>query len=259
MVEQSIASRSRLTEWQAGTLRLTAFPSSGIDLTGASWWNDLLGEAPETKVSRPKQGGEQQEGPLKGGKLILRIQPLRIDWLFSGSDVPDAKAETLPTLRSFPDALDTFLQLMLRWFELGSCPPVQRLAFGAVLFQPVDDRQTGYRKIATLLPSVKLDPEGSTDFSYQINRRRNSTSGIADLGINRLSKWSVITWQSAKLALGPASLGYFPDREHFTCQLDLDINTAPDFRGDLPREQMSKVFQELVALGKEIAGEGDIP
>lgn len=38
----------------------------------------------------------------------------------------------------------------------------------------------------------------------------------------------------------------------------MDINTVPDFQGELSREQLPQVFQELVDLGREIAKEGDI-
>jgi hypothetical protein len=259
MGEQSSSSRPLITAWQATTLRLTAFPDPSAKVTASTWWTDVLGGAPETSISKPRQGGEQQEGPLKGGKLILRIQPLRIDWVFSKGDIRDPNAETFPTLGSFPDALETFLPVMLRWFEVESCPPSRRLAFGAVLLQPAEDPKTGFQKIAPYLPAVHLDPEGSTDFSYQINRRRNSISGIASLEINRLSKWSVVSWQSVILAVSPAQMGYFPEGERYACQLDLDINTAPDFKDELPRKQMSVIFRELVALGKEIATDGDIP
>jgi hypothetical protein len=50
-----------------------------------------------------------------------------------------------------------------------------------------------------------------------------------------------------------------PIQEHFACCLELDINTAQDFREELTCEQLAQVFQELVELGQEIVGEGDIP
>jgi hypothetical protein len=55
------------------------------------------------------------------------------------------------------------------------------------------------------------------------------------------------------------------------CSLELDINTALDFRdplsgekylplqGPLPRESYVPLFDELVAFAQEIAVQGDVP
>lgn len=201
------------------------------------------------------------EGMFEGGKkLVLITNPARIDWLLNALPSQDQKAESLPTLGSFPKILDMFFQLMLRWFDLETCPSVQRLAFGATLLQPTKDLQSGYQQISSYLSHVRLEPEGFSDFLYQINRPRDSISGIKGLRINRLSKWFVEMWQLGGLSIGSASIVtpivYSPT--HFACRLDLDINTTQDFQGELTREQLPKIFRELVELGKEIAREGDI-
>ncbi|NOT54676.1 MAG: hypothetical protein HOP18_08750 [Deltaproteobacteria bacterium] len=159
---------------------------------------------------------------------------------------------------SLPESLNTFSQLMTRWLESGECPVTHRLAFGAMLWQPVDDEKTGYRQLAAYLPGLQLSLEGATDFLYRINRARNSRSEIAGLKINRLSKWSVSAWTIAELPLVPETR--LRVRQKGTgCQLELDINTHPDFSGDLPQDQLGQIFRELVTLGQEIAKEGDIP
>jgi hypothetical protein len=45
----------------------------------------------------------------------------------------------------------------------------------------------------------------------------------------------------------------------FACRLELDINTVPDFQGELPRESFGQLLGELTELGQEIAQKGDIP
>ena len=253
------SARPSLTAWQVETLRLTAFPSPAAQVAEPTWWTDLVGEPPDTRISRPRMGGHQEEGPFRGGKLLLRVQPNRIDWSFTTAEDQEREVESFPTIGSFPESLEKFLPLMLRWFELEPCPPAQRLAFGAILLQPVEDRPAGYRQISPYLPSIRLDPEGSSDFSYQINRPRDSISGITGLRINRLSKWSVATWRAVGLSMEPTRIGYFQSQEHYACRLELDINTVPDFQGELHREQLPRIFEELADLGKEIATEGDIP
>jgi hypothetical protein len=260
MSRQTIADNSSLTVWQTETLRLTAFPSPSARIVNPTWWADIVGEPPESKISRPKEGIYQEEGPFAQGKLVVSVQPTRVDWLFTSIIDPKREDMNVPIIGTFSEALDRFFSLMLRWFEFDTCPPVQRLAFGAILLQSVEDRQDGYRRIAEYLPSIRLDPDGSSDFAYQINRPRNSTSGITGLRINRLSKWSVASWRSTQISLGSAApMGYFLGPEYFACRLELDINTSQDFQGELPREQLPRIFQELADLGKEIAIKGDIP
>lgn len=252
--------RPPITAWLAQTLRLTAFPSPVAEIADPTWWNDLVGEPPETRVSHPRKGEQREEGLFEGEKLTLRVQPTRIDWLFASADDQERQLEGIPTVGPFLDSVDIFFSLMRHWFELEACPAVQRLAFGAVLLQPVENREAGYRKLSPYLPFVELDPKGSSDFSYQINRPRDSKLRIPDLTINRLSKWSVATMRGVGLSLSPASVvDYALGEAFFACRLELDINTAQDFQEEISPEQLPAVFQELVDLGREIASEGDIP
>ncbi len=136
MSEQQFPERP-LDIWQVATLRLTAFPSPGFQLAHPTWWTDLLADQPETTVAQPKRGRHQEEGPLANGKLILRLEPLRIDWMFTLSDDQKGEVEGISTLGPFSEALDTFLPLMDSWFKLETRPPIHRLAFGAILQQPI--------------------------------------------------------------------------------------------------------------------------
>lgn len=214
-----------------------------------------MGETPETKISQPKKGGHREEGPFKDGKLVLSITPIRIDWLYTVPDVSNQEDESIP---KFSDKLQPFLQLMNRWFELSTCPAVQRLAFGAILLHPVEDRESGYRFLQSYLPSVKLDAEGSSDFSYQINRPIDSRCRIDGLRINRLSKWSVNVKGMVELSFQKTSVKSIPFPSYHICRLELDVNTVDEFEGKLKREQLPQVFEELIDLGKDIAIKGDI-
>lgn len=253
-----LGNRPPISAWQTEILRLTAFPSPTPEIADHNWWASVVGQAPDTTVVRAKQGDFRAEGPLGAGNLTLRIQPARIEWLFRPSDKQIQATEGLPLIGSFPETLETFLPLMLRWLTLDTCPLVERLAFGAVLWQPVEDKPTGYRQIINYLPQLQLEPENVSDLLYQINRPRLSQSGIENLQINRLSKWSVNAVQTIDLlgqALGPY---YSPGPEYVAIRSELDINTSLDFQGELAREQLVQIFQELVDLGREVAEQGDI-
>ena len=242
-----------------GNSKTDGISESDHPITRPTWWTDLVGEPSENRIAQPRRGGQHEEGPFEGGKLVLRVEPTRIDWLFTPIGQREPELEGIPPVGPFPHLLDAFLRVMRRWFELETCPPVQRLAFGAILLQRVEDRQTGYRQIAAYLPSIQLDPEGSSDFSYQINRPRESASGVSGLRINRLSKWSVASWLSQELSIRPESVRHSRGQPFFACRLEVDVNTAQDFQDELSRAQLPRIFQELVDLGQEIVNRGDIP
>lgn len=253
MSNESPKRQSDVIEWKAESLRMTAFPSPGSVLgEPPNWWETAVGEPPENRVSQPKVAVTQEQGRFSTGVLTLISQPGRIDWLLTGPD----KAEVVGP---FEESVETFVPLIIRWF--GDAPTLQRMAFGAVLRLPVKDRTDGYQKLSSYLHHVELDPEGSTEFLYQINRPRKSRSGIETLSINRLSKWSVAFTQQATYMVQSPEAAQFQltnlQKDSY-CRLELDINTAPDIQGDLPATDLPEILNELVELGREIATNGDI-
>lgn len=246
---------SSLDVWQAERLRLTAFPPPGDAFTPADWWQRVAGTQPDSTTSQPKKATRHDEGLVEDRKLILDVQPNRIDWFFR---IPDSKELTdePPLLGSLPELLDVFSKLMTHWLQTS--PPVRRLAFGAVLFRPVEEKAKAYAELSAYLPYVKLDSKGSDDIFYQINRPRDSSSVISGLKVNRLSRWSYATWRIARISLDDASARPLPVSEVGGCQLELDISTAAEYVEGLPHQKLPELFVELVSLGKEIAIVGDI-
>lgn len=246
------------SSWQTELLRLTLFPSPAAQIVTPTWWSDLVGKAPDSSISHPTEGEQREEGQFKDTKLVLHIQPTRIDWWFghTGLDQGDWEVGDFLMNAPFQDALEVFSNLMLRWFELETCPAAQRLAFGAILHKPVENHQEGYQQLSNLLP-FELDPNGSIDFLYQINRPRPSNSEIEGLIINRLSKWAVENKRRTRLSLGNKATEIVVDAS-IACRLELDINSAPDFQHEL-RGGLAQLFREFIELGQEISEKGDIP
>jgi len=247
--------------WSVNTLRITSFPSPGAEIRDpneVSWWTQLVGELPTDRKIHPRKGEFQEEGPFAGGKLIWRALPFRIDWRLVPLP-PEESLTLLSVLGDFNDVLPTFLDLMNRWFELKTCPPAHRLAFGAILYDFVKERKEGYQKLSEYLHSVKLDSENSSDFFYQINRPRDASTGIEGLKLNRLSKWSVASAQVRGFTVGSEYKSVQGAPEEFACVLELDINTPQSFEGVFPPEKFREIFDELVESGREISKEGDIP
>lgn len=241
--------------WQVESLRLTAFPVTGTAIPRPSWWADLVGKPPDVRSERPSQLAYQDEGLFQERKLALAVQPSRIDWYLTLPDQAEPSAE-LPSVGSFPDSIQIFRPLLERWVTL--CPPLQRLAFGTILLQSALDRIAANKLLSKYLPMVRLDPEHSSDFSYRINRPRVSRADIAGLKINRLSRWSAVLHATRQLDFSGKAVQTFSAGELHAVHLELDINTPGDFQGELPRERLPEILDELISLGLEIAAKGEI-
>ncbi len=246
-----------LPAWEVNLLRLTAFPSPTANISNQDWWSEIVGETPQTITQSPKTGEYHAEGLLRSGKFRLDIQPNRIDWVLTIAESTPLPFSGFQTIGIFPDILETFMSYSQKWFSLKTCPTLQRIAFGAVLFQPTESKEAGYELLAKYLPAITLDPIGSSDFLYSINRPRESkvTKGVY---INRLSRWSVLSHIQFKLGIFDTQMRPQPVKTSFGCLLELDINTKQEFSGEFSLQEAANVLGELIELGKEIASDGDV-
>lgn len=247
--------------WKVQLLRISVFPVNGVPVTEpSSWWETTVGSTPDSMTNKPKEGLVQLNGKIdETSQLFLNCQPDRIDWQISPIENPEALTE-FPEVGDFETVLPKFVGIVNGWVE-QSCPELQRFAFGAVLVKQVSDRVSGYKEMSRFLPDVKIDPEGSTDFSYSINRPRNTTLNIEGLTINRLSKWAVVAFKLFKIPMvGSDGIKLFmhaADKETYLCRLELDVNTAINMTS-LPKERLKEIFAELMQLATEIAAKGDV-
>ena len=260
MAKEEAQGVSPVHAWQVEAMRLTSFPPEGTGIEASEWWSKLLGVEPEVKSDQPRLGAHREEGPYENARLVLGILPGRVDWLFTRALGEEKESEISLTIGTYSEVIPRFLGLMHKWFSFETCPPAKRLALGAVLSQPVKNREEGYRRLCTFLPRVQIDPIGSSDFMYRINRPRASTIGLADLKINRLSTWSVRVLQIlATFVTGGQVTSNLESQEGFACRLELDINTAPDFSGQLAGDSLGGLLKELSDLMAEITLKGDVP
>lgn len=238
--------------WRVESLRLTAFPVPQSTPDAERWWRELLGpeEPPNQVVREPKTGDVQVQGTFKNSLLVMQAQVMR----FELSQVLDAPQLPNAATPEFHDARPAFRDLALKWLGLDTCPALLRLAFGAVLTKPAENLEAGYDALRRYLPSVRLTPD-SSDFLYQINRRRLSKT-VRDLSINRLSKWSV--QQSQELLLRNDGRVVRQPVE-LACRAELDVNSSPERTDALPREELPDLFDELVELTSELSIRGDVP
>jgi len=260
MLNSQNGTRFEVSNWKTLQLRVTAFTLPNIQVLSENWWSETVGQQPEKRVSQPRAGKVHDEGPLEPGKLSLEIQPARIDWIFGPNEEPDIVANELPNLGPFPESLSIFQRSMNSWLSSGNVPPLLRLALGCVLHFPVPNREDGYRLLNSFLHEVEVDPVRSSDFVFQINKPRESTSGIPGLIVNRLMKWAIATSFVAFLQFTPEPLSsQRTTQASFDCRLELDINNSPEYREPLPNDRLLSLLNEFISLSTEIGSEGDIP
>ena len=246
--------RAELTAWGLENLRLTTFhqPFGKVD----GWWERMTGQEPDSSVGM-KTGERAEIGQWEGLMLALQMNPQmgRIDWFVS--ELPGERENPPPLLTV---GLAAFAGLITRWLASELPPqPVNRMALGAVVTLPVTNGEEGYRRLSDYLP-FDIDRATSSDFSYQLNRKRDSTT-LPGTQVNRLMKWSVGTFLQQTIRLTSSGVVGFgePTNERTACRLDLDINTHQQEGQTLPQEQLRALFAELVSLAEEIIREGDIP
>ena len=246
------------SSWEAAALRMTAFPAPGSEFETAEWWKSLVGNLPEQRTEQPRTGEILETSEYGNGRLELKIDPIRLAWIYQVQlDViqPEKGVETLGELHA---ELDEFRTLINSWFELETVPNLVRLAFGGILIIPVQSQEQGLGRLAGYIPDVKIDPSNTSDFLYQINRRRVSKLDIEGLEINRLTKWSVVQHQLL-LVRSDGSGSATPASPVHHARLEIDVNTFHEYEREFQQEQLPKVFAELVELGTELAELGDIP
>src|SRR5262245_26476888 len=98
------STRPPISAWQTALLRLTAFPSpTSAQFDAEKWWSEIVGETPEKTTSQPKIMLQAAEGLYGAGKLVLNVQPIRIDLLYAALDDNNIEA-SIPSIGSFLDA-----------------------------------------------------------------------------------------------------------------------------------------------------------
>ena len=250
--------RLPFADWQGQVVRLTVFPSPDATTRSAEWWQAVTDDQPDETTMNPKKGSGQIQGAFGEGKLILKLEPDRIDWLLAPEDreVVEQTPGEFPTLGPATETVNTFSAIAEKWLAQDDLPAIARIAFGAVLLHPEEDRRAGYLRLPDYVP-VQVNPE-SSDFLYQINLPPvASETGIEGLHLNRLSKWSVAAFQSFAFKVSASGVtGQRTDPQVVALRLELDINTVPAFAGPFPRARLVDVYRELVAAGRAIATDG---
>jgi len=247
-------------DWTVEHLRGTAFILPGSSQPAGHWWMKLAGTDPEQVTSNPRLGSSQAVGKFGDGTLIVSTYPDKVEWFLgpipteAASIQEEAATEPKPpSIGGAVEAFDSFSALSKRWLAFDDIPNVNRLALGGVLSHQEGDKSVAYLRLPDYVP-VQIRPE-SSDFLYQINLPTQSLSGVEGLVINRLSKWSVAMFKL--FALSISGVPFAQDlKTTIALRTEIDINTAQEHQGELPKNRLSQILDELVDHGRDLIKNG---
>ena len=242
-------------EWDAQVLRLTVFLTSPYS-EAPSLWQNLAGSSPESDETRPRETFRRQTGAWQDGVLEVQITDPRIDIL--ATPLPSAGAPPAFAFGEFATQVGFFRDAIRPW--LASAPlDCVRIAFGAVLVQKHPDRDSSYRRLAALVPSVKFNAATSREVFYRVNRPVPSRHIPSEL--NRMTSWSSVRTITA-FVLDPsaaAGLNTFAGNEQNYARIECDNSTSADNKALFTPEVRVGIFDELVDLAIGNAKSGEQP
>lgn len=241
-----VAATDSAGDWHALGLRVTFFTDPTAGLPEATW-EEFTGRDREVRTEKATE--RREEGPYHQSRLILIVQPTRIDWHYTAAATLSPQLDRVGEFRT---EARRFLEDALRW--ASQARSAVRLAYGARLAKEADDLRSANRALAPYLPNVRLDDDAE-DFLYHINRPRNSRTQPG-IRINRLSKWGTLKWQL--FLAGGGGVQTATPRDRVASYLELDLSTNVERQELLPDGSSADLLTEMVELGEEIAARGDV-
>ncbi|MBN2238178.1 MAG: hypothetical protein JW712_00250 [Dehalococcoidales bacterium] len=244
-----------MVDWKVESLRLTLFRANPGESVSPNW-ETLTGESPEKVDSQPRAKLISESGFFFIGNLVYRADPIGINWILSPTEEQQQQATSFVALGPFSDIKNSFVGLFSDWLSSDSCPPINRIALGAVCISESANKEASYKALDDLLQHVSIDIENSTDFLYQINRPIES-SVLDGVLINRLSKWSAMQTSSLGIILTGHPEIIQDQSSKYGCRLELDINTHQSNKDVIPKDKLVSLLDEFSRIGEDISSKGD--
>ena len=231
--------------WLTFGVRLSAFPVRPQEVP-AALWEQVVGAAPETDQSQPRQHLRVQTGPWSNGVLQLTVSSDRFVWLAG----PSVSPEGLPDFENWlvETVLPEFVEVTRPWLNSVNFG-IKRIGFGLHSLISVEDRAAAYRLLRELVPSLRLvEPEAATDLLFQINRPVSSRVLGDTVRLNRLMKWSALFLGRAQVQLTADVAQTSPVFGRQYTSLDNDVNTPAEHVEPFEAAQLGAIYDELVEL-----------
>ena len=248
-------------EWSAQQLRATIFHAPGDIGSGIhEFWTKAFGTMPQQDETRNLEGVRMVGGQVGDRQWVVNIRPERVDIILQPANIPppgsgDVWNRFEKPYRQVAQELNEPNRLVV-----DMVPSIHRLAVGALFLAPAPGLSETYAKLGIALPNLRLDGLDAPDFSFRINRRRQSQRSPG-LWVNRLATWSIAQGQAVSFGLvGSGGASAAGSEIQLAASLQLDINTAQVGTGRrMPTDKAKDILAELVEMATEIAEKGDVP
>jgi len=208
--------------------------------------NEIYGvDIQSTSISGPKKDVRQM-GVYGAGMLSMNRTQSRVDFVWES--LPPLKG--LVPLGEIPQAAPMLLDPIR---ELIAKHSWARVAFGSACGVEVNDRISGYKQLDERIREVSVDPDGSTDFLYQINKPLAVEVSGKALTINRFQRWSVSRIRFSVVEMEGAE-GEVEVPELMVAQVVFDFNTPSNVESRLSGEEALVVLDRAVSEAQSIIG-----
>ena len=243
-------------KWDVESLRVSVF----FVLPGLVKFDPLLatisGVEPEQVAERPKIS-KNEVGRAPSGYFFLTQQSDRIDLVLGAPAEQPPPEDGFFSIGPYEQAKEILYEPAKRLVEYQGAA-ISRIAVAAALMANVGDRIEGYKILAPLLPSVRVDPDNSEEMLWQINRPRGSAV-LNTTKINRISKWSVLSARRMILQMSEkTSVAATSTPIKSAVRAELETNT-PISDVALPKDRLMDILEELWLAVEELSVKGDVP
>lgn len=235
-------------DWRLAHTRFTAFGEAGKWPESAEFFGELFGFPPEDE-SRKKQEMKVEFSARVGCvNHMLAVQAGKLDIVISPV-APEEIPVEIPYLADWAACREHVKKMSFK--VLAGDYSISRIAVGEQWLLPVQSRHEGYSGLGFFLAGVDMDPAGSKDFFYRINRPRRWQSKEWEIEINRLTTWGSISLH----LVGPNLMA---TRGGDCVSVTTDINTIPESKFiSLPPDARQDLAKVLFEYSAEMTEKGD--
>jgi len=231
--------------WRTLGIRLSVFPVGPWEAP-ADLWRDIVGELPANEANQPREHVRVQSGPWQGGTLQLTASQLLTVWF----GLPPPTPEGRPQVENWAvvDILPAFHSITRAWLASADFG-IKRIGFGLNALLSAQDQVSAYRLLNGIVSAVEIDPEATSDFTYQINRPAPSQTLGGSVRLNRLMKWSAPFFRGAQIQVAPGgTIETTSLAGEQYAGMEIDTNTPAEWTDPLDKERLGAIYDELVKL-----------
>lgn len=249
------------SQWKLGSLRITYFCDITSLPLNAATFTRVFELEHESELHKRSEFATEFSTIKEGITYKAKGFGPKVDFTVEPIVVPESLLDLLehPIL---PDGSSLIERLLKSTTQLISDNhrAMRRIAVGMHFIHNVKNKDEGYEFLAQQIKGIRLDTN-SSDFVYQINRKRLCDVEGNETYINRLSKWSCGALNVS---------GHMPSGEQIqskTCYaatLVTDVNTqdpgsdTPFDLSELSESGTRLLLKKLFNLSLELANVGDI-